>query len=283
MQTANEELNRVLEEIEKITDFDARLYRSSTLRRRIGLRMKATNSKNYEDYLEYLRKDQSEFNNFLIALTINVSDFFRDRWVFRSLKEKIIPDLIELLKEENRKRIRIWSVGCSKGQEPYSLAILLHEVLNGEISDYQIIIHATDLNREVLEKAKTGIYSKKDVNNIPQRYLSKYFEREYGGYRVKDNLRNLVRFRYHDLIKGRSLGKFHLILCRNLFIFFEPLLQERLFEKLHSSLKRNGILVLGSAETPRNEYLFGTLFTKDHIYQKRKKVRSSKQRHLARL
>lgn len=283
MQTANKELDRVLEEIEKITDFDARLYRSSTLRRRIGLRMKATNSKNYETYLEYLRKDQSEYNKFLRVLTINVSDFFRDRWVFRSLKEKAIPDLIKLLEEENRKRIRIWSVGCSKGQEPYSLAILIHEVLNSKISDYQIIIHATDMNRDVLGIAKTGIYSKKDVNNVPQRYLIKYFEREDGGYRIKDNLRNLVRFRHHDFIKGRSLGKFHLILCRNLFIFFETQFQERMFEKLHSSLKRNGILVLGSAETPRNEYLFSTLFSKDHIYKKQKKVRSLKQRHLARL
>lgn len=283
MGTTSKELSRVLEEIERITDFDARMYRNSTLVRRIGLRMQITNSKNYKDYLECLRRDQAEFNKFLEALTINVSDFFRDRWVFRTLRKKILPELFESIKERNQKRIRIWSVGCAKGQEPYSLAILLHEMLNDRISDYQIIIQATDMSREALESAKTGFYSDKEIKSMPKKYLDKYFERQNGGCQIKNDLRNLVRFQHHDLIKGRSLGKFHLILCRNLFIFFQPPLQQNMFEKIHSSLKPNGVLVLGSAEAPRDEELFQTLFSQDRIYQKRKKVAYSKHKHTARV
>jgi len=282
MSSTSKGLDRVLEEIERITDFDARLYRDSTLRRRVGLRMQITRSKNYKEYLEYLKKDQSEFERFVEALTINVSDFFRDRWVFRSLQEKILPDLICSLREENKKRIRIWSVGCSRGQEPYSLAILLHEILNNTINDYQIIIQATDISREALKRAVAGIYSNKEITEVPRRYLLKYFERHPGGYKARDDLRRLIRFRHHDLIKGPSLGKFHLILCRNLFIFFQAKLQQRMFEKLHSSLKRNGILVLGSVETPRDEILFSTLLSRDRIYQKRKKLDSFKQEHSVR-
>ncbi len=283
MQTTSKELDRVLEEIERITDFDARLYRSSTLRRRIGLRMKMTNSKNYEDYLDYLRKDHTETDKFLEALTINVSDFFRDGWVFRTLERKILPDLIHSLQEKNQKRIRVWSVGCSRGQEPYSLAILLHKVLNGKISDYQIVIHATDMSRDALRRAKTGIYGEKEVNNVPTRDLNRYFRREGEGYRVKDDIRRLIRFKHHDLIKGDSLGEFHLILCRNLFIFFQPELQQKMLEKLHASLKQNGVLVLGNVETPRDENLFDTLFSQDRIYKKHKEINASKQSKSARV
>lgn len=277
MQTPSKELNKVLKEIERITDFDARLYRSSTLRRRIGLRMKLTNSNNYEDYLDCLQKDQSESDKFLEALTINVSDFFRDGWVFRTLESRILPDLIHSLQEKGQKRLRIWSVGCSRGQEPYSLAILLHRVLNGKMDDYKVLIHATDVSRDALTIAKKGIYSEEEVHNVPKKELNRYFSKEGAGYRIKDNLRRLVRFKHHDLIKGDSLGVFHLILCRNLFIFFQPQLQQAMLGKLHASLKKDGILVLGSVESPKGEDLFNALFSQDRIYQKRKGTNSSKQ------
>ncbi len=263
------QLMKVLREIESKTDFDARFYRKSTLERRLNIRLKATNSKTYKNYLEYLKKDASEYLRFLETLTINISDFFRDKHIFQTLKRKILPELLATIKAKKQKRIRIWSIGCAKGQEPYSLAMISWELLNSHLQEFQISILATDLNKTILTKAKQGIYSQSEVKNVSQDYLHRYFQPTNGNYQLKDKVKKLVKFRQHDLIKGKPPGKFHLILCRNLFIFFEPQLQEKMLKKLHSSLKKDGLLVLGTAETPKDDRLFLHYLTKDHIYRRR--------------
>lgn len=277
MASISKELMKVLKKIEDATDLDARFYRKSTLKRRLNFRMKATNSKTYKDYLNYLKHNSLEYDKFLDTLTINVTDFLRDKQVFFTLERKILPDILKKIKEKSRKRIRIWSIGCSKGQEPYSLAIIFNEILNGSLKDFQIIIQATDLNKAVLRKAKQGLYSKDEIKNVSKKYLIKYFQKEGNGFKIKENVRKLVRFRQHDLIKGKNLGRFHLILCRNLFIFFEPQLQEKMFKKIHSSLKNNGVLVLGQAETPKNGNFFHDLYSRDHIYGKNDRGKTSTQ------
>lgn len=261
-------IQKVLEQIERVTNFDAHLYRKSTLKRRLASRMSATRSKTYQDYLAYLKEDRSEYEKFLDALTIHMTDFFRDQNVFDTLKKEILPDIFQSVKDKKRGRVRIWSIGCSRGQEPYSLAMLLKEILNSRMNDSGIIIHATDMNRSALKKAEAALYTEAEVKNVPQRYLKKYFEREGTDCRVKKDVRDLVRFKRQDLIKGNSLGKFHLILCRNLFIFFEPELQERMFKKIYDSLKKDGILVLGKAESPKDDELFQPIIPHNNIYRK---------------
>lgn len=268
----NKDMNEVLDEIERVTDFDARLYRKSTLKRRLDFRVHVTGSKDYKGYLRYLKKDRDEYWRFLEALTINVTDFFRDKSVFETLKRKILPDILKRIQKKGRKRVRILSVGCSAGQEPYSLAILLQEILGErrETQDgFQIIIHAMDLNSSSLKKASAAWYSESEMKNVPGKYLRKFFEKGDKGYRVRKDVRKMVKFHQQDFIKGDRNGLFDLILCRNLFIFFEHELQKSLCRKIHSSLKKDGILVMGKAETPYDETLFLPISTQDRIYMKK--------------
>ena len=267
--TMDRGLHKLLEEVERATDFDARFYRKSTLKRRADSRMRITHSISYQNYLSYLKRNPSECEKFLEALTINVTDFFRDKSVFNTLKRKILPEIIQNIKDRNRKNMRIWSIGCSRGQEPYSLAILLKEISARKKNNVQSVIHATDINKTALKKAKAAFYNEVEVKNIPPQYLRKYFQKVYDGYRVRKEVRDLVRFKQQDLIKGSPLGKFHLILCRNLFIFFEPQLQEKTLKKIHVSLKKKGILILGKAESLKDSFLFLSLVVQDHIYRKR--------------
>ena len=262
-------LSKILVQIHRITGFDARQYRASTLKRRIERRLLATKSKSYKEYLAFLKRNPSESHKFLDVLSIDVTDFFRDKRVFFTLKRKILPNLLEKISDGSRKRIRFWSIGCSGGQEPYSLAIILSEIIKSKKDDLKIIIHATDVNRAALKQAKRAQYKITEVKNVPHSYLNKYFTKiKDNGFIIKDNIRKLVRFKRHDLIKGKTLGKFDLILCRNLFIFFNPELQEKMFKKIHASLKKESVLVLGTAETPKNENLFFCISSRDHIYKK---------------
>lgn len=265
------DLTSIVKEIDRVTGVDTSLYRESTLKRRLGLRLTATNSKNYKEYLKVLKQNASEYEVFLQTLTINVTDFFRDKEVYFSLKRNILPKLIQRARDLNRKRIRIWSTGCSRGQEPYSMAILFHVMLDGGIKDFQVAIHATDLDEIALQKAKSGLYTGTEVKNVPKTYLKKYFLKKNGYYQLKKEVKRLVRFKQLDLIKESLPGKFDLILCRNLLIFFEPQLQKILFEKFNSSLKAEGILVLGKSETVSYDSLFNCISPKDHFYLKASK------------
>jgi chemotaxis protein methyltransferase CheR len=267
--TMSKALHKLLDEVERVTDFDARFYRKSTLIRRVDSRIRETRSVTCRNYLSYLKNNPSEYERFLEALTINVTDFFRDKSVFHNLKRNILPDIIRNIKDKKRKVMRIWSIGCSRGQEPYSMAILLKEISEKNKNNVQIFIRATDMNRAALRKAKLAIYNEEEVKSVPTQFLKKYFEKVHDAYRVRKELRELVRFNRHDLIKGNSLGKFHLILCRNLFIFFEPQLQEKILKKIHTSLKRNGILVLGKAETLKDDSLFRCIAAQNRIYRKK--------------
>jgi chemotaxis protein methyltransferase CheR len=260
---------KIINRVHKVSGLDVRGYRESTLKRRLERRLLATQSRSYKEYLAFLKKDPSECHKFLDSLSINVTDFFRDKTVFLALKRKILPPMIEKALSEQRKRIRVWSVACSGGQEPYSLAITLNEIIENQGKDLKFKILATDLNELVLKKARTARYTKKEIKNVPKRYLDKYFVRiDKNEFEIKENIRKLIKVRKHDLISGEMKGKFHLILCRNLLIFLTPGLQSKVLKKMHASLKKEGILVLGTAETPRDENLFKCLSPRDHIFQK---------------
>ncbi len=268
-QGDDKNLKSILNLIHKMTGFDAHGYRESTLKRRLERRLLSTKSKNYREYLVLLKKDPSECHKFLDALSINVTEFFRDKTVFSTLKEKILPAMIEKISATQRKRIRIWSIACSGGQEPYSLAITLNEIMESRKKDLKFTMLATDINDPALKKAGIGEYKKKEINNVPKKYMNKYFsEIAPDEFKIKDNIRKLIKFRKHDLINGEMKGKYHLILCRNLLIFFTPGLQSEVLKKMHASLKKEGILILGTAETPKDEFLFRCLSPRDHIYQK---------------
>lgn len=270
-------LDRVLSEIATITGFDAREYRPTTLKRRLELRLSATRSKNYRDYLVYLNRDPSESYKFLDTLFITVTDFFRDRGVFSYLEKRVLPDMIEDVAAEKGQELSVWSIGCSKGQEPYSLAMILDLVRRRKRKGIKISILATDVSEMSLKEASLALYKRSEMKNIPQKYKKKFFKKKNNdNYRVIDSLRKMVKFKHHDLIRGGSAGKFHLISCRNVFIFFTAGQQNIIFRKLHSSLNERGILVLGTAETPKEERLFQCISSANHLYQKVPLVKSQK-------
>lgn len=262
------ELHLLLSVIEKSTGFDASQYRFSTLIRRLNLRLSATHSSNYRDYIKFIRKDPSECQRFIQTLTINVTDFFRDKDVFLFLKKNYFPLLKARADNRKNKSLSLWSLGCSRGQEPYTLAIIWHEFLRNKINDYRITIQATDIDPEALTKARSGLYTPKETANMPKSYIRKYFSKQDGMLQIRLELQKMIKFKQLDIIKQPPPGKFDMILCRNVFIFFESSLQKKIIKKLYLSLKKDGILILGKSEMLHDEELFSCLSHHYHVYKK---------------
>lgn len=185
-------------------------------------------------------------------MTTNETLFFRDKTPFEALKHKIIPHLIDL-KEGTAfpTSIRIWSAGCSTGQEPYSIAMTLSELIP-DIDDWDIRIVATDVSDDAIKTASTGIYPPHHVDRgLPQSHRDRFFDVCEGGWKVKDSIRSLIRFQRASLLEPfSSLGRFDLIFCRNVAIYFTPADRLTLFNRFADSLNQEGYLIVGSAESP---------------------------------
>jgi len=203
----SKEIVSVLDLIHKVTGFDAQHYRCSTLKRRQESRLLTTKSKSYKEYLSLLKKDPSEYHKFLETFTINVTEFFRDKRVFLMLKRKILPDLLEKITSKKRKRIRIWSIGCAGGQEPFSLAIILDEIMKSKKYNLKITIHATDVNKTVLKQANRAQYKKAELKNVPRKHLNTYFTKiNKNEFKIKNNIINLI-FRGKNGTKKNKTNK----------------------------------------------------------------------------
>jgi len=262
-------LDRVAAEIAAITGFNVRDYRPTTLKRRLNLRLSATCSKNYNDYIAYLKKDPVESRRFLDTLFITVTDFFRDRAVFSYLEKEVFPCLIDEASAKKKAQLAIWSVGCSQGQEAYSLAMILDRIRREKGKSLEILILATDVSARSLNQARHALYRRTQIRNIPRKYQNEFFKKiNADSFRVIDRIRKMVWFKRHDLIRGGSPGMFDLISCRNMLIFLTPGTQNEIFKKFHACLKKSGILVLGTAETPKEEGLFDCLSPAHHVYRK---------------
>jgi len=233
------------------------------------VRLRATGAHSYLEYLSLLERDPSEYERLLDALTINVTNFFRDRGTFRVIEETVIPELIMAKKNQGKKVIRIWSAGCASGEEPYSMAILFHKVLGKRIGDYLISIHATDIDGKVMEKAKRAEYEAGAVSGIDEEVLIRYFNHTQR-YRPKEEIKKMVRFKRHDLIADGPLPHLDMILCRNVLIYFSRNLQGKLFEKFYEGLNRGGYLILGKTESLAGEAagLFQPVDIRERVYRK---------------
>ncbi|HOL08461.1 MAG TPA: protein-glutamate O-methyltransferase CheR [Methanomassiliicoccaceae archaeon] len=203
-------------------------------------------------------------------LTINVTQFFRDEAVFRALEDEVLPLLIYRKVKRGETSIRIWSAGCSSGQEPYSMAILMRELLGEEFDKFSVSIVASDIDEEVLESARRGVYVPRQVVNVNPTYLARHFTLVDGKYQVSPEIMDMVRFRNIDLFTSTAGSHFDMILCRNVVIYFTREMQERLYMKFHSSLRPGGYLVMGNTETLVGEavHLFRPVRPRERIYQK---------------
>ena len=247
------------------TSVDFSEYKKSTITRRIQRRMAALKIENLPDYIKELEMSSEEINNLYNDILIGVTSFFRDKQAFEVLRVSI-ENLIE--KKEQGEDIRIWVVGCSTGEEAYSIAIILNEILQEKIKHYRIKIFATDIDEESLKIARAGVYSEASLMEVEKKIVNKYFKVLKHQYEIKKELREMIVFSKHNIISDSPFLRLDLITCRNMMIYFSSDLQSRLFPILHYSLNDNALLMLGKSEAVgESSNLFTTLDRVNKIYK----------------
>lgn len=241
-----EQVYNFLNELKIIYGYDYTEYQIDSIMRRINVAMIKEGIRNFNFFKEQVLKDEKSFYNLFLDFSINTTEFFRDPEVFALIKTKILPYL------NSYNHIKIWCAGCSIGKEVYSLAIMLEEA--GMLSKTQI--YATDINPYVVEEAKNGMYSiatlNKDISNYRdsqgEKSFIQYFNINKSYIKIKPELMKNILFFHHSLLSNGTLNEFNLILCRNVFIYFDDSLQEKILKNFHNSLDNNGFLVLGKSE-----------------------------------
>ena len=261
------EFESLLRYIQESRGLDFRGYKRTSLRRRIGLRMEALGVEDFAGYRAHLEAQPGEFEDLLNTVLINVTSFFRDAEAWEILKTQVIPAVIA--NAEDDRAIRVWSVGCASGEEPYSIAMLLAEQLGTLEFCRRVKIYATDLDEEALKAARLATYSPRDVEGVPPELLEKYFERTNNHYLFERDLRKCVIFGRHNVVHDAPISRIDLLICRNLLIYLEAETQAIVLPRLHYALNREGYLFLGKAETQlARSALFRPVEMKHRIFTK---------------
>lgn len=261
-------LPSICEILAKHTKHDFKHYKTSTLVRRIQRRMQVRQIESSSDYLEFLHSDKEEIKTLFSDLLINVTAFFRDRESFEVLKADVLRKLVD--NNKDNQKIRIWVAGCSTGEEPYSLAILMRELLEGQENPPEVQIIATDIDDAALSAARKGSYPSWVADQVGGERLAKYFTKRNGRYQVNKELREMCLFSVHNLISDPPFSQMDLICCRNLLIYLGTHLQQKLFPVFHYALRPNGYLFLGTSETlTSHKELFKAVNTKNRIAQRK--------------
>ncbi len=224
--------------------FDCKAYKEPCLRRRLAVRMRARGTHSYAAYARLLEDDPAEGARMLDAITINVSKFYRNAETWEFLRTRIVPELFKL----SAPKINIWSAGCAGGEEPYTMAMVLLQYAEqnrqrSQLKRFDIL--GTDVDRGVLELAVKAEYGPFSFSEIDPAVRERFFDEN----RLKPEIKNMVRFEQLDLMAGPYPQGIHLIFCRNVIIYFQRPIQERLFREFHTSLESGGFLVLGQVET----------------------------------
>jgi chemotaxis protein methyltransferase CheR len=246
----NKKLIALLARLHDRRGIDFTQYKPSTLERRISARMLKNGFSSYEEYGAFLDKNPQECVELIDSITINVTDFFRNDESFEALEKQVIPEILGVKNSKGHRLLRVWSCGCSEGDEPYSIAMLLDGALENDRRDLIITIYGTDVDQRAIEKAKKAVYDGKRIEGIGSRLRKKYFnETEADRYSLKDVIRQMVTFRVHDVVNDKPFLNCDLILCRNLLIYFNKQLQEEVLLKFRECLSPGGFLVLGMTES----------------------------------
>ena len=258
-------------EIFKDTSLDLNQYKPNYLKRRLGVRMRAKGVRSYDKYFRLLFSEPGEYEFLLKDVTINVTEFFRDPEVFRVMEDEILPWMIYSKVKHKRRVIRFWSAGCSSGEEAYSLAIIIKELLGEKFDTFISYIYGTDIDDTCLYTARIGKYLPRQVENVKPKYIKRYFTFDGELYKISDEIKNMVRFRKQDLFSSKLGGHFDLIVCRNVIIYFTKDMQDRLFESFYNSLNKDGYLILGKTEGLFGESRdrFEIINSRERIYQKK--------------
>jgi len=258
---------RVLSLLRNHCGVDFTLYRSSTIQRRIARRMLLCRQDTLAGYAEFLRGNAKELDTLFSDVLISVTSFFRNPDAFEVLQREVLP---KLLAQRGDEPLRVWVLGCSTGQEAYSIAMAFVEAAQNEPGGRKLQLFATDLNEELLDKARQGLYAKTLAGDLSPERLRRFFVEEDGGYRVIKPLREMVVFARQNIISDPPFSRIDIITCRNLLIYLEPSLQKKIFPLFHYALKPHGFLWLGASESTGGfTELFEPLDRKQKIYTKK--------------
>jgi two-component system CheB/CheR fusion protein len=245
-------------------------YKVATLSRRLKRRMVATGTESIAEYSEYLERRPEEYRQLINTFLIKVTQFFRDPELFAYLKQEIIPGLLEDARREER-QLRVWSAGCATGEEAYSLAILISEILGSEAALSDVRIFATDADEQAVDFARRGVYPESALSGLSEEQIGRYFTQDGGHYEIKKPVRSMIVFGEHDLARRSPFPRIDLVMSRNVLIYFAPELQRRTLQLFAYSLRDGGCLVLGKAETtsPLNDELFVPAHRQHKVYRRR--------------
>lgn len=227
-----------------LTTIDLNAYKEKQMRRRIDTLISKSKIDDYDDYLKLLKQDKQKFEQFVNFLTINVSEFYRnpEQWVF--LEREVFPELVKRFGN----KLKIWSAACSTGDEPYSLVMALSKHM--PLSQIRII--ATDIDKQVLDKARMGLYNEKSIAGVPEEFKKKYFTQVGSSFKISDEIKKCVEFKEHNLLRDPYPTDCHLIVCRNVVIYFTEEAKNEVYKKFNTSLKQDGVLFIGSTEQIMN-------------------------------
>ncbi len=217
--------------------------------RRLMRRTRDIKLNSFRDYLDYLKSSEEELPNFINAITTNLTSFFRENHHFNFLKKEFFPDI---LSQPGQRRLRIWSAGCSTGEEPYSIAITVKEAMGAQLGSWDTKILATDLDSDVVAQGKSAIYKADRIEDLDKQVIKRWFKRHPSNGTVKASaeLADLITFKQLNLLKGWPMkGPFDVIFCRNVVIYFDKPTQKTLFQNFYSMLKPGGYLIIGHSES----------------------------------
>jgi two-component system, chemotaxis family, CheB/CheR fusion protein len=264
----NGAMKSLLEQVREQSGIDFTQYKTPTIERRLRRRIVATECENIEDYIRYLSSHPEEYQKLVNSFLIKVTEFRRDPELYRYLRENLLPEIIRRARE-TKSDIRIWSAGCATGEEAYSMAIELCELLGDDASKTVVRIFATDIDSEAISFARKGVYPLCALEDLPPEIVNKYFTRVGESFQVRKMLRSMTVFGEHDLGQRAPFPNIDVILCRNVMIYFTHELQRRTLQIFAFSLRRGGYLVLGKAETTSPKPEFFTPFNHElKIYQR---------------
>lgn len=231
-------------EVFALTKIDLNAYKEAQMKRRIDALIAKYKIKGYDNFVKELKINKDMFEAFVNYLTINVSEFYRNPDQWKVLDKDIFPTLIKKF----GKNLKIWSAACSTGDEPYSLVMALSEHL--PLNNIKII--ATDIDKQVIAKAKVGLYNAKSIAGVPDKFKKKYFTQVGASYKISDEIKSRVEFKEGNLLKDSYPTGCHLIVCRNVLIYFTEEAKDEVFRKFNKSLAKEGVLFIGSTEQIMN-------------------------------
>lgn len=243
-----------------LAKIDLNAYKEKQMRRRINTLITKNGIKTYDEYVALIKKDKEKFEQFINFLTINVSEFYRNPEQWKILENEVFPKLIQ----KHGKNLKIWSAACSTGDEPYSLVM----ALSRHVPIENIKVIGTDIDKQVLDTARMGLYHEKSIAGVPDDFKKKYFTKVGNSYQISDAVKKRVEFKEHDLLKDPYPTGCHLIVCRNVVIYFTEEAKDEIYTKFYKSLTTGGVLFIGSTEQIMNYRELGFNRNRSFFFEK---------------